>query len=432
MPIVKECPNCKRGPMFLPGNKKTCCLSRGINAGSPGAERRAEEVRNMPIPDEYSPDRPARAGMVVPEVPDFQEDVRKTPEKAQSKTLKKKYDALVKEVAVWERVWDRIEQVVPVMPTVKVPKPAKISEKKTVESAALAAACWHIGEVVDFGSMGGLNEYNFDIFTQRLQLMIDKAISFTHRNMKEHIFADFHLMLLGDMVSGIIHDELLESNEMHIVDQTMVGALVTAQAIMELARAFPKVIVTGVPGNHGRTQKQKQYKDKGSKSFDYMFYNMLAMMLKDQKNVEFNIPRSYWALLEIQGWNFQLMHGDTVRSWGGIPFYGLNREMNKWTEIHAIRERVMHYYVSAHYHTKAVLQSGVGERIMTGSLKGGDEYAIGLGLYSDPVQLLFGVHPDHGKTWELTLNMKGNSADPSRYQFKPKLPVAYQLDWTGE
>lgn len=430
MPVIEKCPNCERGPMWLPANKKTCCLTKGINMGTPGAKRRAEEVRNLPVDDRYRPERGVREGRGVRTVA---EDIARVPEKLQEKTLKKKYEAMVREVAVWENVWDRMEQVIPVLPTVKVPKSPKISEKKTVESVALAAACWHIGETVDFGSMGGLNEYNFEIFTSRLQRMIEKAISFCHRNMKEHVFEEFHLMLLGDMVSGIIHDELLESNEMHIVDQTMVGALVTAQAIMDLARAFPKVVVTGVPGNHGRTQKQKQYKDKGSKSFDYMFYNILAMMLKDQKNVEFNIPRSYWAILQIQGFNFQLMHGDTVRSWGGIPFYGLNREMNKWTEIHAIREQVMHYYVSAHYHTKAVLQSGVGERIMTGSLKGGDEYAIGLGLYSDPVQLLFGIHRDHGKTWELTLNMKGSEGvtDP-RYVFDARTPVGYQLDWTGE
>jgi hypothetical protein len=348
--------------------------------------------------------------------------------KASLEELQRKYKIAVAQANAVERLMMRLGEVVEALPPVKAPKPYKISKDTVKESAVLVGSCWHIGEKIDFEEMGGLNEYNFDIFTRRLQHVVDKTISFTQGNMSNHVFEDLHVFLTGDMVSGIIHEELIESNELHIVDQALMGALVTAQALQDLAGQFPKVIVTCVVGNHGRTQKEKTFKNKGTKSWDYVFYNTLAMLLKNQPNIEFIIPKSYWAVVDVQGHLFQVQHGDTVRGSLGIPFYGFKREVGKWAEIHAVQNRIVRYYVTSHFHTKAILQSGIGEMIMNASLKGGDEYAIGLGLYGDPIQLLFGVHERYGKTWELSLNAKyTNAADDMRYRFDLRQPIANQL-----
>lgn len=345
--------------------------------------------------------------------------------------LQRKYDESLTESNATAKILERLEAALDALPSVKPPKPPKLVHAASVESAVLVGSCWHIGETINKQEMGDLNEYNFDVFVRRLQFIIEKTISFTQDNMSNHTFEELQLFLTGDMVSGIIHEELVETNELHIVDQSLLGALVVAQAIQDLARVFPRVVVTGVAGNHGRTQPQKQFKHKGTKSWDYVFYNTLALLLRNQPNVTFIIPQSYWAVVEVQGQLFQVQHGDTIKSWGGIPFYGLNRETAKWVEIHATQGRFIRYYVTSHFHTKAILQSGYGERIMNGSLKGGDEYAIGLGLYGDPIQLLFGVHPKHGKSWELSLNAKYADIEVPRYQYDTKQPLAYQLDAIG-
>lgn len=346
--------------------------------------------------------------------------------------LKKKYEIAVSQANAVERLMLRLSEVVKALPAVKAPKPYIISKDAVKESAVLVGSCWHIGEKIDAEEMGGLNEYNFDIFTRRLQHIVEKTISFTQGNMSNHVFEDLHVFLTGDMVSGIIHEELIESNELHIVDQALMGALVTAQALQDLARQFPKVIVTCVVGNHGRTQKEKTFKNKGTKSWDYVFYNTLAMLLKNQSNIEFIIPKSYWAVVDVQGHLFQVQHGDTVRGSLGIPFYGFKREVGKWAEIHAVQNRIVRYFVTSHFHTKAILQSGIGEMIMNASLKGGDEYAIGLGLYGDPIQLLFGVHEKYGKSWELSLNAKHiNAADEVRYRCDLRVPIADQLSFVA-
>lgn len=349
--------------------------------------------------------------------------------KAGYKLLNRKYKETLKSRETQAQILEFNKLAVQALPVVPAPQPIAAEpkgEKITVESAVLVGSCWHIGEMINKEEMGGLNEYNFDIFVQRLQFLIEKTISFTTQNMSKHRFQELHVLLTGDMVSGIIHEELEASNQLTIVEQAYLGSLVTAQAILELAQAFPKIIVTCVVGNHGRVTRMKYYKHKQTVNWDYVFYNTLALLLKNQTNVSFNIPMSFWAGVEIQGWKFLVMHGDLIKSWGSIPFYGINREVAKWINIKAAQRDFFQYFVASHFHTKAILQSPTGEHILNGSLKGGDEYAAGLGLYNDPVQLLFGVYKKYGKTWELSLNAKHAKDTEPRYKYDRSKPLADQ------
>lgn len=341
--------------------------------------------------------------------------------------LGQKYRAALKQANAQEQILEFNRLAVQALPTVPAPGPLKIESKKTAESVVLVGSCWHIGETINKQEMGGLNEYDFDVFARRLQYVIDKTISYTVRNMQAHAFEEVQVLLTGDMVSGIIHDELEASNQLNIVEQAHLGALVTAQALLELARAFPRVVVTGVVGNHGRVKHAKYYKHKQTVNWDFVFYQTLALLLRNQKNVQFHIPMSFWAGVEIQGHNFLVMHGDIIKSWGSIPFYGINRAVARWVEIQSSVDKFFEYFVFSHFHTKAILQGVRGERIMNASLKGGDEYAVDMGFFNDPIQLLFGVHQKYGKSWELSINAKYASTQPSRYVYDRTKGLSDQL-----
>ena len=251
---------------------------------------------------------------------------------------------------------DRIVEIartsIKALPPVRPPAiPTRRKDHRTRESAVLLNSCWHIGEVVRREEMGGLNQYDFATFCSRLQHVVDSVVKYCTQTMAGYDFEELHFIHTGDAVSGIIHDELVETNDLNIVEQAHLGALVTAQALRELCAAFPKVVFTGVVGNHGRTEKHKRWKGKAQVNWDYVFYHYLACMLAGQPNISFNIPLSFFAGVEIRGWNFHVSHGDTAKSWNGIPFYGLNREAGKWTEIAALENKVWHYYVRSHYHT---------------------------------------------------------------------------------
>lgn len=367
--------------------------------------------------------------LTIPEQVKYDEQIESL--RAQIVLINRKYKEEIKGKRIQEQILEFNRLSVKSLPIVKAPKPLEpeVKKDKVIESAVLVGSCWHIGETINKQEMGGLNEYNFDIFVQRLQFLIGRTIKFTTQNMSQHYFEELHIILTGDMVSGIIHEELEASNQLNIIEQAYLGSLVTAQALLELAQAFPKIIVTGVVGNHGRVQKSKYFKHKQTVNWDFVFYNTLALLLQKQENIKFNIPMSFWAGVEIQGWKFLIMHGDLIRSWGSIPFYGINREVSKWVKIKAAEKDFFQYSVMSHFHTKAVLQSPTGEDILNGSLKGGDEYAIGLGFYNDPIQLLFGVYKKYGKSWELSINTKhGDSIKNIRYSYDRTKPIANQLN----
>lgn len=329
--------------------------------------------------------------------------------------LQRKNKELIRDSIASDRLIAMARESISAIPPSTAPRQLNIKSRDAIESVVMVGSCWHIGEVVNKQQMNGLNEYNFDIFCRRLQYFVDKTIKFTKQNMQMHQFDELRILLTGDMVSGIIHEELSETNELNIVEQATLGAYVTAQAIRELASVFPRVIITGVVGNHGRVQKQKYFKNKQQVNWDYIFYTYLSLMLAKQTNVSFQIPLSFWVGVDIKGHRFLITHGDLIRSWGGIPFYGIQRAVSKWLEVEAVQNKFFDYFIASHFHNRAILQKANGESILNASMKGGDEYAIGLGLYSKPEQLIFGVHAKHKKTWSLAIDTSQGDNTPTRY-----------------
>lgn len=376
-----------------------------------------------------TPDPPAPAA--PPKPPPLSEQIlnerKLAAMRGQLVILNRKNQELMREANAQEKIIDMASMALNALPPTEIPPvPIPVDSKPDLESVVLLASCWHIGEVVRKEEMGGLNEYNFDVFCRRFQRLVDKTISFTTQNMRAHQFDELRIFFTGDMVSGTIHDELNETNQLNIIEQATLGALVTAQGIRDLAQHFPNVICTCVVGNHGRIKKEKYYKGKWV-NWDTIFYNYLALLLRDQKNVTFQIPQTMWAGAEVKGWKFLITHGDLIKSWGSIPFYGIKRAVDAWREIEEARGSFFQYFVASHFHNKAVLQTATGESILNASLKGGDEYAIGISRYSDPVQLLFGVHKKYGKTWEIPINTKYLTPGKPRYTANPHLTLPEQL-----
>jgi hypothetical protein len=345
-------------------------------------------------------------------------------------TLRAKYKQALKAKTIEEEILEFSKKTVQALPRVPVPRGTSHNSQKTRESVVLVGSCWHIGENIDATQMGNLNAYNFEIFCKRLQFLVDKTVSFTMDNMSNHAFEELVILLLGDMVSGIIHD-LPETNELTIVEQANLGALVTAQAFLELAKVFPRVRVNCVVGNHGRIKQHKYYTNKQPLNWDYIFYQTLALLLKDQPNISFHIPQTFWADVEIQGHKFLIMHGDTMQG-SGHPMAKLAKEAAKWSQIKAINNDSFKYLVSSHYHTVSTMQTSTGALLLNGSVKGSCPYSINLGLHSDPVQLLFGVHEQYGKSWGVDLNCKFTDLEVnSRYKYSRSKGLSEQLSLVG-
>lgn len=280
--------------------------------------------------------------------------------------------------------------------------PRPLKEKKTSEEVVILLSDIHYGEVVSHEAMLDSNAYDTLVAKRRLDNWFNAVRSILNK-LNGYNHKKVNLFMLGDMVNGNIHDEL--KSDVCEVDQVLELAEIISQIIFELSKDFD-VDVCGVVGNHGRMTKKPSFKKKYN-NFDYLVYKYIEVRCQKLENVTFNFPKAGMLIKQINNHNFLLRHGDSkVQSFAGIPFYGIQRASSKITQTIAyLKDTYVHYEVLGHFHTTNILEKVGGSIIVNGCLKGGDEFALESMLTaSDAKQTIFGVHKEHGKTWQFDVH----------------------------
>ncbi|KKL57160.1 hypothetical protein LCGC14_2238210, partial [marine sediment metagenome] len=96
----------------------------------------------------------------------------------------------------------------------------------------------HNGEKVDFEAMGGISEYNMDIFRHRVGYWVKTLLRLIDLRRQSLDIRTLHIFADGDWISGLIHDELLKTNQVNVLDQTVTTAYIMAWAIAQISRHF--------------------------------------------------------------------------------------------------------------------------------------------------------------------------------------------------
>lgn len=318
--------------------------------------------------------------------------------------IKRKYKFQTRESAGMDALVEAIYAVAPTMKPVQVPVPYEIVDDVEEESLVLLLGDLHYGQVVDEEQTGGISVYSPDIARKRFEFTIDTAIKLAKEKLDNYHFTKLHVFGLGDWVSGVIHDELLHNDEGGIVEQVLGAVDILAAGILRLCMEFPEVKFTGVVGNHGRVTQKMYWNAKAVNNYDWMVYKFLEKLLADQPNLSFNCPKSFWAVEKVENTTFLIEHGDTVRSWGSIPFYGLSRAYMKMRTLQEDYGITFQHMVVGHLHNPNIFTMVRRKMIINGAFVGGDPFSIGaVSAACDPVQMMFGVHRRKGIThfWEL-------------------------------
>ena len=324
-----------------------------------------------------------------------------------------------RENEVGEAVLKLAEASIKTIPYIE-PRELPILEDKGLENevAVFSISCAHIGEIVSEEEMGGLGKYDFNTFLERAQFVEDKIVELLQQKMVGYYFKELRILGLGDFISGIIHQELLETNEFNVMEQTFKAASVFSQVILNIHRRMNIPIrFEGVVGNHGRVKKDYYFKN-AYVNWDYVCYRLIQLYLSNYPKITFNILRSFYGITDIEGWKFLFFHGNYIKSWAGIPWYGISRAASNFKAVLAGFGKSFLYMVMAHIHTNANFDTpGGGEIIVNGTWKGGDEYALGaLSLVADPKQQLFGVNKKVGITWRFPLYLRLAKKYDGRYK----------------
>lgn len=365
---------------------------------------------------------------------------RKWRQKAEQARLRDELRRAAQVSALIEAIHEAAAMLEPMR--IELPQPPPPDEHEwSEEEVVLLISDVHAGSYVDTRVTGGIGGYSTEHFDRYVETLKEKVRTIARIHRKAVPIRKCHLWFLGDIVDN---EGMRESAKLHVdkklVDAFFYAAQKLAEFIIELAAQFESLEVTGVIGNHGRIGKRDH--EWLMNNFDYFIYQFIAERVKaalgdgSADRVHFDIPYSFWTVRRVLGWRFFLTHGDTILSWLGIPYYGINRAESQWQGIlkqeamsasedraallrrlesiyRDVKDGVKDYHdvlseftqgfeylVLGHFHRPANWQNPGAEIIMNGAWQGATEYSLRkLKVAIRPSQTMFGVHREVGVTW---------------------------------
>ena len=153
-----------------------------------------------------------------------------------------------------------------------------------------------------------LNRYDTGILAQRLCKYLDEI-----KHIQElHQCKVCNVVLGGDMISGIIHNQLRLQNNENVIEQVKVAVTYIGDFIANLQGWFEQINVYSVSGNHSRISPNKDDHLKGEELDDIIPF-CLKLHFKDNTNVFINeqILDSTITCFRTRGDKlFYIVHGD--------------------------------------------------------------------------------------------------------------------------
>lgn len=270
--------------------------------------------------------------------------------------------------------------------------------ERTPQEIVLLTSDYHASEVVTLRGTQGINEYDWSVMLERMAGVQRSVLS--HAQHFGFAASKLHIPMLGDMLSGDIHDELAITNDRPTAEAVVDLAYDFAEWLKGFTDFFPLISVKGVAGNHPRRTRKPSFKEYHNNA-DWLFYKMLEALLRGHPQFEFDFPRSWgqtWIVAD--RWRVLSMHGDGIRTtMPGVPWGGVHRRI---TTIEAQMQKArspLDFVFLGHWHTANSLDGIQAKTVMNGALKGADEYAIQqFGSGRDAEQTMMTFHPKRGMT----------------------------------
>ena len=356
--------------------------------------------------------------------------------KGEADYYKKLYTGLLKDTIKQEVIIETIQDYTkgfPAVPLKYIDKTDKTPFGHQPQIMVTPLSDTHIGEHVFKDQMRGLNEYNFEIFNKRMYGWANQILKHTSYRRQIAPVDELVIPMLGDMISGDIHEELARSNMANCMEQMIRGASIIGQALMYLAPHYAKIRVPWVVGNHGRMTRKPPMKDKYM-DWDYMLYQWVATFCQNQENIEFHIPRSFITTFKIHDKVVLITHGDCISGAGSSG--AILNSITKLRSVFQFRKTLQRELEGAmdedleeefdsvmigHFHRIDELDIGTGELHICGTMKGPDEFALQrLQAATKPKQLVTYWHPRYGYIGRDVIYL--NRYDNSKRKFIDKIP----------
>jgi hypothetical protein len=270
---------------------------------------------------------------------------------------------------------------------IKIPTwrlPSRKSAGKHVGTQMAQLTDWHLDEVVAPEEILDLNAYNRDIAHLRVKDWAEKVITLPREYMAGLDIEGLIIPSTGDLFTGEIHDELTQTNEDPMLASMLHWMEPIIGMVEMLGAEYRGVEIDAVPGNHPRTTKQYDHKQRVKKNYESFFWAIVRDRIADRgkaPNVTINVSPSSNFNLQVYGRNYVLDHGYEFKGGSGISgaFSPLSLGAHRKNLRQSVAGLPMHTMIIGHLH-QLINIPGV---IMGGTLKGYDEFAFNHNLRPD-------------------------------------------------
>src|SRR5271156_3523874 len=207
---------------------------------------------------------------------------------AQIEVLTQRLLRAEKENAVFTELDKLTPQTIEISPKAK----SGVSES----AAVMVWSDWHSEETVLPEQVSGKNEFNLEIFHQRFWNLLRGNLAWFRINAAATTIKTVVLALLGDFITGSIHDDLMEGNQLQPAQAIHNVFSYLVKAIDYVLENTPKDVELVIPchsGNHGRMTQEQRIATEAGNSLEYFMYLMLRDYFQDEKRLQFNVQPGY-------------------------------------------------------------------------------------------------------------------------------------------
>ena len=283
-------------------------------------------------------------------------------------------------------------------------KPKTDRRSKGEETVVCVLSDWQLGKKTP--------SYSSEVCADRVKLYCQKVSDIVEIQRLDHPVKRAALFLLGDMIEG----ELIFPGQSWHIDSslyqqmTVDGPEIMMGVIDWAASEFEQVDVYAVPGNHGylggRARKDMHPESNG----DRMLYQISSLLSKDYENVTWHVAPDWWMVADLGDRSkFFLLHGEDVRGYAGIPWYGWQKKVMGLGFMERIwPDMQFDHMVAGHFHTPVSIYINGRRLWVNASTESHNPYAARqLSAAGEPAQWLLFTKPGRGVTAEYLIDLKG-------------------------
>lgn len=278
-----------------------------------------------------------------------------------------------------------LDEIIRVVKKAKPPKPPKTTAE---QGLVVALADMQVGKV---GSRGG---------TEELVARLWEKLDALERHAKQVKAESVYILDVGDCIENFESTgSQLHTNDLSLPEQLRVARRIFTEFVVRMAKIHPRVVVAGIPSNHGRWRRGKD--NLGKSGDDFGIETLVAVSDAFALNpdafghVSFVVPDPWQEsmALDIHGTILALAHGHQVTNPDRVPQWWAN-------QVHGGQPAAdADILLTGHFHCLRVQPTG--RSAHTGRAKwwiqaptldnGSDWFRVKAGADSDPGLLTFTV-----------------------------------------